>query len=217
MKKIAIFAIFLMATIMTFGQLVPDQQFLAPARVKSLTTKFTRLIPAQTIVYVDVTPYVLDSTGYVGNTLSNMILKGTAVLQSGAVAASFVAADSNYLHTTGIDAGYGNYTWYGTNTFSGALTGHASLDWSKPDTGINSKLAAYYTTMTAIGLKANTANPTFTTGATAPIFTATSTDTSSVTAAVGSIFMRISGGDTSMWVLIRKTGSKAARWKKLSN
>jgi hypothetical protein len=275
MKKIAIFAIFLIATIMTFGQLVPDQQFLAPARVKSLTTKFTRLIPAHTIVYVDVTPYVLDSTGYVGKTLAHMILTGAAVLQSGAVAASFVAADSNYLHTTGTGAGYGNYTWYGTNTFRGALwdslrpaatntgyvgtpthqwgsgyfhyitgdwgaftkatgtyskfgtdsattfvgalTGHASLDWSKPDTGINSKLAAYYTTMAAIGLKANTANPTFTTGATAPIFTATSTDTSSATAAVGTIFMHISGGDTSMWVLIRKTGTIHARWKKLSN
>ena len=117
MKKIAIFAIFLMATIMTFGQLVPDQQFLTPARVKSLTTKFTRLIPAKTIVYVDVTPYVLDSTGYVGNTLSNMILKGTAVLQSGAVAASFVAVDSSYLHSTGTEYGYGTYTWDGTNTF----------------------------------------------------------------------------------------------------
>ena len=115
MKKIAIFAIFLIATIMTFGQLVPDQQFLAPARVKSLTTKFTRLIPAHTIVYVDVTPYVLDSTGYVGNTLSNMILKGTAVLQSGAVAASFVAVDSSYLHSTGTEYGYGTY--YFPNSF----------------------------------------------------------------------------------------------------
>ena len=102
-------------------------------------------------------------------------------------------------------------------TFVGALTGAASLNWLKTDTGINSKLAAYYTTMTAIGLKANTANPTFTTGATAPIFTLTSTDTSSATAAVGSIFMRIASGDTSMWLLIRKTGSIHARWKKLSN
>jgi hypothetical protein len=115
MKKIAIFAIFLIATIMTFGQLVPDQQFLAPARMKSLTTKFTRLIPAKTIVYVDVTPYVLDSTGYVGNTLSNMILKGTAVLQSGAVAASFVAVDSSCLHSTGTEYGYGTY--YFPNSF----------------------------------------------------------------------------------------------------
>ena len=128
MKKMTLIAIFLIATLMSFAQIVPDQQFLAPARVKSLTTKFTRLIPAYTIVYVKTTPYVLDSTGYVGNTLANMILKGSAELQSGAVAASFVAVDSSYLHSTGTEYGYGTYTWYGTNTFVGSLTGHASLD-----------------------------------------------------------------------------------------
>ena len=275
MKKLKLLVVLVLMSCMTFAQLVPDQQFLAPVRVKSLTAKFTRLIPAYTIIYVNTTPYVTDSVAYPGNTLAHMILTGAAVLQGGAIAASYLSADSSYLHSTGNQSGYGNYTWYGTTTFRGAvwdslrpattntgyigtpthqwgsgyfhyvtgdwgaftkttgtyskfttdsattfvgaLTGHASLDWLKTDTGSNAKLAAYYTTMTAIGLKANTASPTFTTQITTPIATITSTDTSSATANVGSIFMHIAGGDTSMWLLIRKTGSIHARWKKLSN
>ena len=140
---------------------------------------------------------------------------GTPTKKVGSIYSHYCTGDwGAFIKATGT---YSKFTTDSATTFVGALTGAASLNWLKTDTGINSKLAAYYTTMTAIGLKANTANPTFTTGATAPIFTLTSTDTSSATAAVGSIFMRIASGDTSMWLLIRKTGGIHARWKKLSN
>jgi hypothetical protein len=78
MKKIAIFAIFLMATIMTFGQLVPDEQYLPTCSVKSVTTHFTRFIPSGTTVKVGTSQYVLLADGGVGNSLSKMLLLGTA-------------------------------------------------------------------------------------------------------------------------------------------
>ena len=117
MKKIAIFAIFLMATIMTFGQLVPDQQFLAPCRVKLLTTKFTRFIPANTLVYYGTPPavqiYITTADAVAGQSLASMIIAGTAVLPNASI------ADTGYLNTTGTDHAYGNYTFSGTNYFTG--------------------------------------------------------------------------------------------------
>lgn len=61
------------------------------------------------------------------------------------------------------------------------------------------------------------ASPTFTGYVSSPVFTATTTDTSTGSYPVGSVFMRIASGDTSMWVLVRRTGTIAARWKKLTN
>ena len=78
MKKIAIFAIFLMATIMTFGQLVPDEQYLPTCSVKSTSTNFTKFIPKNTTVKVGTSQYILLADGGVGNSLSKMLLLGTA-------------------------------------------------------------------------------------------------------------------------------------------
>lgn len=50
----------------------------------------------------------------------------------------------------------------------------------------------------------------------AKAFTVTTTDTTSVGYSVGSIQMRITASDTSVWMLIRTTGSITARWKKLT-
>lgn len=49
-----------------------------------------------------------------------------------------------------------------------------------------------------------------------PVLTVSSTDTVSGSYAVGSMFLRIVGGDTSMWVKIRLDGPIEARWKKLT-
>jgi hypothetical protein len=87
---------------------------------------------------------------------------------------------------------------------------------AKSDTGANKKNAAYYTTMAAIGLKANTASPTFTGVVTAPIVALSSTDTATGSNPVGSMFLRINATDTVAWILIRRTGMIDARWKKLT-
>jgi hypothetical protein len=50
----------------------------------------------------------------------------------------------------------------------------------------------------------------------APVVAVTSTDTISGSYPVGSMFVRIVGGDTSMWVKIRMDGVLSARWKKLT-
>jgi hypothetical protein len=50
----------------------------------------------------------------------------------------------------------------------------------------------------------------------AQVVAISSVDTSSGTYPVGSMFMRINGSDTSMWIKIRNTGSLAARWKKVT-
>jgi len=101
---------------------------------------------------------------------------------------------------------------------TGAVTGTASnssaLLTRDTVTGHYYHIATWYQ---VYGYAAPIASPTFTTQITTPIATITSTDTTSATAAVGTIFMRIASGDTSMWVLIRKTGTIHARWKKLSN
>ena len=49
-----------------------------------------------------------------------------------------------------------------------------------------------------------------------PIVSVTSTDTISGNYPIGSMFMRITAADTSMWVKIRMTGVLSARWKKLT-
>jgi len=50
----------------------------------------------------------------------------------------------------------------------------------------------------------------------APVVAVSSTDTISGTYPVGSMFVRITASDTSMWVKIRMTGVLSARWKKLT-
>ena len=50
----------------------------------------------------------------------------------------------------------------------------------------------------------------------APVLTILTTDTVSGTYTVGSMFLRIVGGDTSMWVKIRMDGTLNSRWKKLT-
>ena len=49
-----------------------------------------------------------------------------------------------------------------------------------------------------------------------PVVAITSTDTASANYPVGSMLMRITASDTSMWVKIRMTGVLSARWKKLT-
>ena len=60
------------------------------------------------------------------------------------------------------------------------------------------------------------ASPTFTGTVTSPAVAISTTDTASASYPVGTIMMRITGSDTSMWVKIRLTGTVAARWKKLT-
>jgi len=50
----------------------------------------------------------------------------------------------------------------------------------------------------------------------APVVAVSSTDTASGTYPIGSMFVRITASDTSMWVKIRMTGVLSARWKKLT-
>jgi hypothetical protein len=237
MKKIAIFAIFLMATLMTFGQLVPDQQFLAPCRVKLLTTKFTRFIPANTLVYYGTPPavqiYITTADAVAGQSLASMIIAGTAVLPNASI------ADTGYLNTTGTDHAYGNYTFSGTNYFTG-LNYMASkflftTDSLKPITNntgflgsptkqVGSIYSHYCTgdwgaftkatgTYTKFGIDSATTaivsgNITGATIGVSGVDTVTS-------APVGSIIYR--AADSTLWVKIKATGTKAQRWNKISH
>ena len=60
--------------------MVPDEQYLPTCSVKSVTTKFTRFIPANTTVKVGTSQYILKSDGGVGQTLSAMLIAGTAIV-----------------------------------------------------------------------------------------------------------------------------------------
>ena len=86
--------------------------------------------------------------------------------------------------------------------------------WAKSDTTSTIETKAYNTSKLA--LKAPLASPTFTGTVTAPVVAISSTDTSSGTYPVGSMFVRIAAGDTSVWVKIRMDGVLSARWKKLT-
>jgi hypothetical protein len=100
MKKIAIFAIFLIATIMTFGQLVPDEQYLPTCSVKSTSTHFTKFIPKNTTVKVGTSQYILLADGGVGNSILNMLSKGTCVVDPCCASFPMISASGG---TTTID------------------------------------------------------------------------------------------------------------------
>ena len=74
----------------------------------------------------------------------------------------------------------------------------------------------YITNKKVVDTYAPIASPTFTGTVTSPAVAISTTDTASGSYPVGTIQMRITGGDTSMWVKIRLTGTVAARWKKLT-
>ena len=72
-----------------------------------------------------------------------------------------------------------------------------------------------FATYTQHQLKANIASPTFTGTVAAPVYKVTTTDTTSALD-LWTVQMRVTEADTSLWLLIRKTGTIAARWKKLT-
>ena len=109
-----------------------------------------------------------------------------------------------------------NLTGTNINAISGTnLTTSLSAKVSKADS--NSTAAGnYVTNKKAANTYAPIANPTFTGTVTSPAVAISTTDTASGSYPVGTILMRITGADTSLWLKIRLDGTIAARWKKLT-
>ena len=64
-------------------------------------------------------------------------------------------------------------------------------------------------------LKANIESPVFTGTVSSPSYKVTTTDTTSALD-LFTVQMRVTDADTSLWLLIKKTGTINARWKKLT-
>ena len=109
-----------------------------------------------------------------------------------------------------------NLTGTNINAISGTnLTTSLAAKVSKADSTGNAA-GNYMSRKQVTDVFAPIASPTFTGTVTAPAVAISTTDTASGSYPVGTIQMRIAGGDTSMWVKIRLTGTVAARWKKLT-
>ena len=109
-----------------------------------------------------------------------------------------------------------NLTGTNINAVSGTnLTTSLSAKVSKADS--NSTAAGNYVTNKKVSdTYAPKASPTFTGTVTSPVVAISTTDTASASYPVGTIMMRITGADTSLWLKIRLDGTIAARWKKLT-
>jgi len=113
-----------------------------------------------------------------------------------------------------------NYVYQGTERYSHINTPLAVLHDNLA--GLDASGTSYHHMTTAEYTGTGTGNfvkqdsPTFTTKITTPAVTVTTSDTTSIGYAVGTIQMRITASDTSAWLLIRTNGSITARWKKLT-
>jgi len=78
MKKILLLLLLVFVSIFGYSQ-TPDQSFMAPCWVKTSDVKFTRFIPANTIIYTGLHQYLTTVDLGVGNTLNSAISLGKAV------------------------------------------------------------------------------------------------------------------------------------------
>ena len=109
-----------------------------------------------------------------------------------------------------------NLTGTNINAISGTnLTTSLSAKVSKADSTGNAA-GNYMSRKQVTDVFSPKASPTFTGTVTSPAVAISTTDTASGSYPVGTILMRITGADTSLWVKIRLTGTVAARWKKLT-
>jgi hypothetical protein len=119
-KVIVILSVFLLSATLTFGQ------FLTPFRVASTSVAFGKTVPSGATIDYGSASYYTTALAGASQTLQGMITAGTAKLKSSSV------TDSLYLHSTGIEKAYANYTFSGTNVFTGTttatITGHSTLD-----------------------------------------------------------------------------------------
>ena len=107
MKKLILIAFVLVSTTM-FGQ-----KFMTPFNVPTTSTAFGKSVPAGTIIYVGGVQYVTNAAAGSTSTVNSMLTAGTAALVPS------TAGDTSYLHSTGTDVAYGNYTFGGTVGFNG--------------------------------------------------------------------------------------------------
>lgn len=147
MKTMILLVAFIFATLFATAQLVPDQQFLAPVRMKSTTAPITRFIPAHTQIYVGTTIYV-TSVDARGGTLGAMITTGTAVLT-----ASSVANPGFFLDTLNAQTAHGAKGFFGAvHAYSTlGVTGATTATTINGTTSITSPSVTASTTLTLPG------------------------------------------------------------------